>query len=212
MKRAIFVAIVLCAVAVNSSAQRGPVSGGNRNAGMRGNPSAPPLRPVRPVAPMVPGSSLGGRFSTSPRIRGRGFSGFPYGGFLSPWDDSSYFPTAEYANDYTYQPAAQTPNVVVMMPPVPLPPPPPPPAAKPALHEYNWPDTSASRTSTFSVATKRGAVYSATAVWVQDGFLYLITADNKSTRVPLDSIERDKTNQMNAGKGLSFWLPPESER
>jgi hypothetical protein len=208
MRRAISVVTVLCAlVAVNSSAQRGHMSGGNRNAGMRGNPFAPP---VRPVTPIIPGSSLGERFSTSPRVRGRGFSGFPYGGFLWPWDDSSYFPTTGYSNDYAYQPAEQTPNVVVMMPQVQLPPPPPP--AKPALHEYNWPDTGTSRTSTFSVATKSGAVFSATAVWVQDGFIYMITAENKSTRVPLDSIERDKTNQLNAGKGLALWLPPESER
>jgi hypothetical protein len=93
-----------------------------------------------------------------------------------------------------------------------LPPPPPPPAANALVHEYNWPDTGTSRASTFSVATRSGAVFAATSVWVQDGFLYMITADNKSTRVPLDSIERDKTNQLNATKGLTLSLPPQSER
>src|SRR5204863_1600749 len=109
MRRVISVLIVTCAFGTaNSSAQRGSMRGGHQNMGRTAHPFA---RQGRPVTPIIPGSSLGEGFSTSPRIRGRGrgrgFFGSDYGGLLWPWDYSSYFPTAGYANDYTYEPAAQ---------------------------------------------------------------------------------------------------------
>jgi hypothetical protein len=126
------------------------------------------------------------------------------------WDYSSYFSGFGYADDYaSYAPDSnEMPRVVVVMPQLPVPPPPPPPPAELVIHESKWPDTNSHPGATFSVAVRGGQVWAAVAVWVKDGFLSLETPDGRAKRIPLEAIDRNLTQRLNAKNNLTLWLPP----
>ena len=211
MKRVILLAIVVCSVlAVNSAGQRGAMRGAGVGSGALGHGMAPLVRPIPPVNP------ISGAGVTYPRLYtdgywGRGFRRAPYGGFGYPlWDYSRYSSDFAPEGDYaSYAPGGnEMPSVMVVMPQVQAPPPPPPPPANPVIHEYKWPDTASNPAATFSVATRSGPVWAAIAVWAQDGFLSLVTPDGRAKKTPLQMIDRDLTQRLNAKKGLTLWLPP----
>jgi hypothetical protein len=212
MKRIILVTIIVGSfLAVNAAGQRGrgPMSGAGVGSGVRVHGPLPPVRPIPPQNPFRPGASYP-RLGTD-GYRGRGFRQAPYGAFGAPvWDYSSYFSGFGYAGDYaSYEPGSnETPSVVVLMPQMPFPPPPPPPPAEPVIHEYKWPDTSSHPGATFSVALRGGQARTAVAGWVQDGFLSLVTPDGRAKQIPLEAIDRNVTQRLNAKNSLTLCLPP----
>ena len=62
----------------------------------------------------------------------------------------------------------------------------------------------------FAIALADGSRLSASAVWVQDSFLHYVDSQDQHHQVPLSSIDRQATRQLNRERNLSFWLPATS--
>jgi hypothetical protein len=62
-------------------------------------------------------------------------------------------------------------------------------------------------TPAFAIALADGARLSASAVWVQDGSLHYVDRQHQHHQVPLSSVDRQLTRQLNQERNLNFWLP-----
>jgi len=143
-----------------------------------------------------------------PELCHHGDSGFPDWGYAS---DPAFYPD-NYGDSYTVLPSAIVAIPVIQQAYAP----PQPTASAPArseMREYHWPSSGSedSSATTFSLVSKDGRVQSATAVWVQGNALCYYTPDQSTGRMLIDSIDRESTRQLNAGKQLNFWLPPERQ-
>ena len=176
-------------------AQHGGFSAGSRGGGgAHGGFAGRHFGPGRPSGRFVRGFN--------PRF-GPGFYGDFYSyGFPLFGDD------CEYPYDFGYPPE---PTTVIQQP---LPPPvifkqAPTPAGHPVTHEYATGAASASTASetTFVIALKDGSQTAATAVWVQQGAVHFIDADDRPQQIPLASVDRNLTRKLNQEKNLDLRLP-----
>jgi hypothetical protein len=148
---------------------------------------------------------------------GLGYWGSPYYGY---WDDPyayGYTPyiypsyTSGYAAPVEYNPS---PNVTVIYPsnaqpqyaaPV-----------QPAMRTYDQygqetrPQGSASAPSgppVYLIATKDTLIHAAAAYWVDGRTLHYVTLQHEAKQVPLDSLDRGLTMQLNRERNVAFQLP-----
>lgn len=143
----------------------------------------------------------------NPELCHHGKSGFPDWGYAS---DPAFYP-ANYGDSYTGLPSAIVSVPVIQQTDAPRQPTPA--SVQSEMREYHWPslDSEHSSATTFSLVSKDGRVQSATAVLVQGNALCYYTPDQSTGRMRIDSIDREATQQLNAGKHLSLWLPPERQ-
>jgi hypothetical protein len=144
---------------------------------------------------------------------GLGYWGSPYYGY---WDDPyaySVYPsyTSGYAAPVEYNPS---PNVTVIYPsnappqysaPV-----------QPAMRTYDQygqetrPEASTSAPSgspIYLIATKDETIRAAAAYWVEGRTLHYVTLQHEEKQVPLDSLDRGLTMQLNRERNVAFQLP-----
>jgi hypothetical protein len=152
------------------------------------------LPPVMPIPPLG---------LTTPPGRAHRFQ--QRGAFPTPFFWGSYYPYAE-----PYQPP---PGVVVVVPEAqaaPAPPPSPPQPVRPEIHEYQHPEQAGRENATFEIVGRDGAVTHAIAVWVEGEAVHFITPDGGGGALPLASVDRPATQNVNAQKGLTLRLPAPS--
>jgi len=88
-------------------------------------------------------------------------------------------------------------------------------AVRPEIHDYKEslpaatgpPPTAHAEEASFVIALSDGSHHSAIAVWVQNDVLHYIDSEGKHHQVPLQSIDRQSTRQLNRERKLDFWLP-----
>lgn len=132
---------------------------------------------------------------------------WPVSGPRSPvyWGGYGAYP-AVYP--YPVMPAPPATSVVVVEPPpAPLAPPPPPAPIRSSIQEMN-PPPSSEPPAYFALALKDGTKLSAAAVWVQGGDLRYVDAEGANRRVPLASVDRAVTRELNQARNLNLRLPP----
>jgi hypothetical protein len=179
--------ISLAGVLAFGQHQGGSISGGHAVGGIR----AAGMVNTRP-----PGFSLRHRAR-----RGVGFYPYAYPAF-----------DYGYGFDYDYSPE---PNVMV-------PPTAPPMIVQQALrevhseiHEYAPPQQGSfagtpvehGEEPTFAIALADGSRRSASAVWVQNGFVHYVDSEDEHHQVPLGTVDRKLTRQINRDRNLNLWLP-----
>ena len=150
-------------------------------------------------APAGPhGATLAHRHSPGVALRHRRARLYPYAyPFFDGGYDSEYSPEPNVV--FVPQPA---PHVIV-----------PPREVRSEIREYALPAqgsvTPVERgpTATFAIALADGARLSASAVWVQDGSLHYVDSQDQTHQVPLSSVDRQLTRQLNQERNLRFWLP-----
>lgn len=109
---------------------------------------------------------------------------------------------------YPAMPAPAATSVVVVEPaPAPLAPPPPPAPIRSSIQEVN-PPASSEPPAYFALALKDGTKLSAAAVWVQGRDLRYVDAEGANRRVPLASVDRAVTRELNQARNLNLRLPP----
>lgn len=149
------------------------------------------------------------------------YSGWPYvvSGFSYGWGDPYYdswdrtyspyysYPAYSYGPSYAY--AQQSPVVVVNQTPPSYSAPPPP--AREYRDDRDEPEarTPAYRTPVYKLAFQDHRIVSALAYWVKDGRLHYVSTDHEMRDVPLASVDRRFSEQLNRDLGLSFRLPAE---
>jgi len=175
------------------AAQRGGGSGGGRGTGVAGRLAPPPAGPIN-RAPRLDGSGqnlLRGR-GDSYAYDGLGWSGYPYFG------DYGYLPGYNHPGD-------QSPAANIVVEPVQNWAPDPP--ARPTVHEYQWPTSEDNPAAVFSIVTKDGTVHRAIAVWAQDGAVCFFTPEGAGGQLPIGTVDRERTQQLNAAHRLKLPLP-----
>ena len=104
--------------------------------------------------------------------------------------------------------AAPATNVVVVeRAPVPVAPAPPPAPIRSSIQEVNS-QPSSEPPAYFALALKDGTKFSAAAVWVQGSDLRYVDAEGANRRVPLASVDRAVTRELNQARNLNLRLPP----
>jgi hypothetical protein len=139
---------------------------------------------------------------------GLGYGGYPYYYDYSPYTNPSYsYPS------YEYNPS---PNVTVIYP------------AQQAQPVYSAPpqtvmrsydqygqavqpaassQDSPSGSPIYLIATKDQTIHAAAAYWVDGGALHYVTLQHEVKQVPLDSVDRDLSQQLNRERRVAFRLP-----
>ena len=82
-------------------------------------------------------------------------------------------------------------------------------AAKPVIHNAGAEEEDAGEPTLYLIAYKEGAIYPAIGYWLENGTLHYITPKGDHNQASLDLIDTKLTRRLNAGRGLSFELPPE---
>jgi hypothetical protein len=176
----------------------GGFRGGGFHGGFAGNPNMtgnfgdfglPPIGPLPSLAPspIVPAQ--------------RGFRGFRNGfGYGLPflWADGEEYPEQG------------PPRLMWVVPQQAQPAPKPPEPPKLVVHDYTkefGPETPGDTRTTFSIVGSDRTIRSAIAVWVQHDTLSYIAPDGGQGKLPMESVNREQTKQVNAEKGLTLWLP-----
>jgi len=59
----------------------------------------------------------------------------------------------------------------------------------------------------YLIAFKEDQIRAALAYWVENGTLYYVTRQGKREQAPLDSLDREFSEQLNRERGLEFRLP-----
>jgi hypothetical protein len=90
---------------------------------------------------------------------------------------------------------------------MPVAPPPPPAPIRSSIQEVNSPPTN-EPPAFFAIALKDGSRLSAAAVWVQRSDLRYVDAEGANRRVPLASVDRAVTRELNEARHLNLRLPP----
>ena len=140
-----------------------------------------------------------------------------YGGY-SYWPgywDSGLWDSSSYDNGYSsYSPAYSAgPNVTVIYPP-------PPPAypvvvnqtVHPVIHEYRQPEDyglpteKESEPVLYLIAFKDSLIHPATTFWVVGDTLHYLGVDHKEQRVPLSSVDEERSIQLNRERHVPFHL------
>jgi hypothetical protein len=151
---------------------------------------------------------------------GRGFYGgygYPYGGYgydpwFGYWDDPYYssYPST-YSSPYQYN---VSPNVSVIYPAAPqtqavysAP-------AQPVMRTYDQygqevrqPAPSSGGSPIYLIATKDQVIRAAASYWVDGNILHYVTLQREEKQVPLDSLDRSLTLQLNRERRVPIQLP-----
>jgi len=154
------------------------------------------------------GNFHGSRFAF-PRqfFGGFGFFPFSYPIYGYPAYNYPYYPA------YSYPP--QAPNIVIY--PTETAPPPlavyePPPLVRPQIQEYRegFPSSEKYEPVIYLIAFKnQDNIRAAEAYWMEGETLHYVTLDHAHKQVPLDSIDRALSIQLNRQRRVDFRLPPE---
>jgi hypothetical protein len=139
------------------------------------------------------------------------YGGYGYAGY-NDYNDTSYAPYAPYAQ----APAANV--TVIYLPPAPSYGPQivstsqyEPQRAQPMTREYpdhaSAPPAAGRAPIYFQIATKDGSVYAALAYWVQDGLLHYVDLDEDSAQVPVNAVDRERSEKLNKAREVDFRLP-----
>jgi hypothetical protein len=163
---------------------------------------------------------------------GYGYPGYGFGfglGYASPyygyWDDPSYYSPYSYPS-YTsgYASPAQyntSPNVTVIYPANPQTQPVYSAPVQPVMRTYDQygqetqpadssagaPGSASSGSPIYLIATKDQAIHAAAAYWVDGRTLHYVTLQHDQRQVPLDSVDRDLSMQLNRERRVAFQLP-----
>ena len=137
----------------------------------------------------------------SPWIYPAYWGGYGYPGYGGYWDSGSY-PQASYYG------GAPGPNVSVIYVPPPTEYAAPAPA-QPSTREYAQPAAPpASLPSVyFQIAARDGSVYAGIAYWVEAGTLHYLDLEGKHHEMPVDQVDRARSEKLNAGRQIEFRLP-----
>jgi hypothetical protein len=68
------------------------------------------------------------------------------------------------------------------------------------------------RQITYFIAFKNGVVREADQYWVKGRTLYYLTTDHQRRTVPVDSVDRVLSMQLNSEQNVAFYLPSEQGR
>jgi hypothetical protein len=148
--------------------------------------------------------------------------GYPYYGWgygLSYWP-YDYWDYPGYGYNYGYYPGAysynSSPNVTVVYPPTVAGDDPPPvyaQSAHPVMRSYDQygQETHASANSTpaspiYLIAMKDGVIHAASSYSVENGTLHYVTLQHEEQTVPVGSIDRTLTNQLNRERRVNLSL------
>ena len=143
------------------------------------------------------------------------YSGYGLGYGYSPWySDYGYnsYP------DYSYPVYQSSPNVtVVYAPPAPAPAPSTVYVERPnsATREYdqygqqtNRPTSSAdSAAPVYLIAFRDHSIRAAAAYWAEGGTLHYVTLEHEQKQAPLNTVDRDLSEQLNRERRIAFSLP-----
>jgi len=151
-----------------------------------------------------------------------GYYGYPYGlDYYSPYYDPYAYPSYPYpAYSYTsprvtlvYPPAQQAQSATSTAP------------VQPVIRNYDQygqevkpgttpprPSVSSSASTSASspiylIATKDQAIRAATAYWVDGNTLHYFTMQREEKQIPLDSVDRAFSQQLNRERNVQFQLP-----
>jgi hypothetical protein len=148
---------------------------------------------------------------------GLGYGGSPFYGY---WDDPSYYGypytypsyTSGYAAPVEYNPS---PNVTVIYPGTAQPQYSAPP--QPVMRTYDQygqevqpeasPAPAASGSPIYLIATKDQTIHAAAAYWADGRTLHYVTLQHEEKQVPLDSVDRAFSMQLNRERRVQFQLP-----
>jgi hypothetical protein len=167
-----------------------------------------------------PGSFGRGRFRSAlvfGRFNRFGLRFSPYGSSFYPYSyplfDGGY--DYGYPSDYGY-PA--TPNVFMIPQPTPqmIVQQPAHEVIRPEIREYREslsavseaPPAARSEETTFVIVLNDGSHHAANAVWVQGTILHYVDSEDDHHQVPLTSVDRATTRELNRERKLNLWLPP----
>lgn len=158
---------------------------------------------------------LYGGYSYWPGLYGWGYG---LGGWGYPYDYSPYISTYSTYPSPVYE-YNTSPNVTVIYaaPPAQAPAPVYSSPAQPAMRTYDQygqevqpadpsPDAS-SASPVYLIATKDQAIRAAAAYWVDGGTLHYVTLQHEEKQVPLDSVDRNLSLQLNRERRVAFRLP-----
>jgi hypothetical protein len=145
---------------------------------------------------------------------GLGYWGSPWGGY---WDDPSYYSPTYPSYTSTYGPAdySPSPNVTVIYPgnaqPTYTAP------AQPVMRSYDQygqevqPGTASPGASNGSpvylIAGKDQTIHAAASYWVEGRTLHYVSLQREEKQLPLDSLDRGLTMQLNRERRVPFQLP-----
>lgn len=141
---------------------------------------------------------------------GLGYWGYPYYYDYSPYTYPSYsYPSYEYnpsPNVTVIYPAQQTQTQPVYSAP-----------AQPVTRSYDQygqavqpagsSQDSSSGSPIYLIATKDQSIHAAAAYWVDGATLRYVTLQHEVKQVPLDSVDRDLSQQLNRERRVAFRLP-----
>jgi hypothetical protein len=135
---------------------------------------------------------------------GLGYWGYPYYGYGYGYDPYSYYPYY-YPYDNYYPPVASYPSYdsgpVAMSQTYSAPP-----APSAQVREYPASPTEY-REPIYLIAFKDHRIQAAVAYWVDDNTLHYVTREHQERQVPLDSIDRAFSEQINRDRRVEFRLP-----
>ena len=129
-------------------------------------------------------------------------SGFSYGWdypYYGDYWDRSYPSYVSYPS-YSYS-APQAPVVVVNQAPSYAPP------VRDDYRDERPAPAPAYRTPIYKIAFQDHRIVSALAYWVKDGLLHYVTLEHEMKDVPIQSVDRRFSEQLNRDLGLTFRLP-----
>jgi len=146
---------------------------------------------------------------------------YGYGGCLGYWDSPCYSNYSPYISTYPSYAAPveynPSPNVTVIYPAAPQPQPVYSSPGQPVMRSYDQygqevaPAASSadppSGSPIYLIATKDQAIRAAAAYWVDGRTLHYVTLQHEEKQVPLDSVDRGFSLQLNRERRVSFQLP-----
>jgi hypothetical protein len=153
---------------------------------------------------------------------GTGYWGSPYYGY---WDNPYYYSSSPYISTYPsyssgYAPPVEynpSPNVTVIYPAAPQAQPVYSAPAQPAMRTYDQygqevespaaPAGPSSASPVYLIAGKDQTIRAAAAYWVDGRTLHYVTLQHEEKQVPLDSVDRSFSMQLNRERRVAFQLP-----
>lgn len=143
------------------------------------------------------------------------FGGWPFLGGIGFWPgygfgDSSYFPGYDYyPPDYGYTAYQPSPNVTVVYPP--QAPPLSAERARPMTREYDQygQEVRPAGSPLYLIAFTDHTIRAATAYRVEGNTLHYTTPEKEEKEVPLNTVDRALSTQLNRERQVPFQLPPQ---
>ena len=132
---------------------------------------------------------------------GVGFGGayWPYGGYY--WD-----PFYEWPYDYGYSYPAYAPSTTIVYAPPAYGPPAPARPVRPVVREYRD-EYGQAKQIVYLLAFRDGTIRAATRYWVDGGTLRYVTREGQERSAPLETVDRNFSEQLNRDQHVEFKLP-----